>query len=144
MDKLIVPKARKFGWKLKPVSSVHWGQVRNKTGQICVVLEHSLLRGVTCEMLHWWFRHFPNLKVRLEDVEGYYHTSVPAYLLWHPSDHVGARLIGDPHKNATSRAGLKIGIKEVMQYNKYDLKYPVDAALTIFYCEKDGWGMGKK
>ncbi|MEL6484631.1 MAG: hypothetical protein AAFP96_07270, partial [Bacteroidota bacterium] len=33
--------------------------------------------------------------------------------------------------------------KEVMQYNIYDQKYPVDQALTIFYCEKDGWCMGK-
>ena len=30
-----------------------------------------------------------------------------------------------------------------MQYDTYGLKYPVNAALKIFYCEPDGWAMGK-
>jgi len=144
MGKLIVPKERKFGWQLKPVSSVYWGQVRNKTGQLCVVLEHSLLRGVTSAMIAWWFKHFPNLKVRLDDVEGYENQRVPAYYLWHPSDHVSAQLSGKLGPNQTSQSGAKIKIQETMQYKKYGLKYPVDNELTIFYCEEDGWGMGKQ
>lgn len=139
-----MPKERKFEWALKPTSSVSWGQVKNKSGQICVVLEHSLLRGVTSDMIAWWFRNFANLKVTLEDVEGYEGEKVPAYWLWHPSDHINAQFVGKLGENGTARAGAKIRIKETMQYNKYGFQFPVNQELEIFYCEKDGWGMGKR
>ncbi|MCI4671857.1 MAG: hypothetical protein MRZ79_27190 [Bacteroidia bacterium] len=144
MGKLVMPKERKFDWDLKPVSSVHWGQVKNKSGQLCVVLDHSLLRGLSSEMIAWWFQHFANLKVTLDDIEGYENTKVPAYYLWHPSDHIEANFKGNLGPGSTPRAGAKIQIKECMQYNKYGLKYPVDNELKIFYCEDDGWGMGKQ
>ncbi|PWJ44947.1 hypothetical protein [Sediminitomix flava] len=144
MGKLVMPKERKYGWELKPTSSVHWGQVKNKSGQLCVVLEHSLLRGVTSEMIVWWFKNFANLRVTLDDIEGYENIKVPAYLLWHPSDHINASFKGKLGENNTARAGGKIQIKEAMQFNKYGLKYPVENELNIFYCEKDGWGMGKQ
>ncbi|WP_122082056.1 hypothetical protein [Vibrio coralliirubri] len=144
MQKLIMPKERKFGWKLKPTSSVHWGQTVNKSGQICVVLEHSLLRGVTSEMIAWWFNNFANLSVTLEDIKGYEGVKVPAYLLWHPSDHIAVQMSGKLGVNNTAVAGGKIHIKEAMQYNKYGFKYPVNNKLKIFYCENDGWGMGRE
>jgi len=144
MKNLRMPKERKFGWKLKSISSINWGVVQNKTGQNCAILEHSLLRGVTSEMIAWWFRNFANLRVTLNDVEGYEGKKVPAYLLWHPSDHVNAQFKGNLGENNTARAGAKIHIQETMQYNKYDFKYPVNKELEIFYCENDGWGMGMK
>lgn len=144
MQKLSMPKERPFGWDLKSVSSVHWGHVTNKAGQLCVVLDHSLLRGVTSDMLAWWFRRFANLRVKLVDIEGYEDTIVPAYWLWHPSDHIDTQFNGKLGPNQTAQAGARIKIQEAMQYNKYGMKYPVDNELTIFYCENDGWGMGKK
>lgn len=144
MGNLEMPKERKFDWKLKSEPSVLWGQLKNKTGQLCVVLNHALLRGVTSEMIAWWFQHFTKLKVTLTDVEGYEQKQVPAYWLWHPSDHIEARLKGKLGKDDTPIAGAKIQIKETMQYKKYGFKYPVDNELSIFYCEHDGWGMGKK
>jgi len=144
MSELSMPKERKFEWELKPVSSVNWGVVENKTGQTCVVLEHSLLRGVTSEMIAWWFKHFGNLSVTLNDVEGYEGKRVSVYLLWHPSDHVSAQFKGNLGENNTAKAGAKILIQETMQYKKYDFKYPVNQELEIFYCENDGWGMGMK
>lgn len=142
-QKFNIPKARDFGWELKPMSSIYYKVLRNKSNQICVVLEHSLLRGVTTEMIYWWFKHFPKLSVKLLDISGYEGQKVPGYLLWHPSDHVSAQLKGKLGPKGTSRAGAKIHIKEVMQYEKYEQKYPVDQELTIYYCEKDGWCMGK-
>ncbi|MEM1336274.1 MAG: hypothetical protein AAF634_09660 [Bacteroidota bacterium] len=141
---LVVPKARDFGWELKPTTSAYFEVIRNRSNQICVVLEHALLRGVTTEMLFWWFRNFTRLKIQLTDVPGYEGQTLPAYLLWHPSDHISARLKGKVGPEGTARTGAKIHIQEVMQYEKYQLKYPVDQALSIFYHEKDGWGMGKK
>lgn len=144
MQKLHMPQERKFEWELKPVSSVYWGQVKNKSGQLCVVLEHSLLRGLTSEMIAWWFKNFANLSVTLHDIEGYEGKKVPAYFLWHPSDHISAQFKGSLGENHTARAGAKIQIQETMQYKKHGFKYPVNEELEIFYCEHDGWGMGKK
>ena len=142
-QELRVPKARDFGWELKTISSTYFKVLRNTSDQICVVLEHSLLRGVTTEMIYWWFKHFPNLQVTLTDIPGYEGQRVPGYLLWHPFDHISAELKGKLGPKGTARAGAKIHIKEVMQYEKYRLKYPVNQELTIYYCENDGWGMGK-
>lgn len=144
MSEMQMPPARDFGWELKPTSSTHFEIDRRDNGQFTVVLNHALLRGVTAEMIHWWFLHFPALKVRLTDTPGYEGQTVPAYLLWHPSDHVDATLSGSLGPGGTSRAGARIHIREAMQYLTHGLRFPVDSALTIFYCAGDGWAMGKK
>ena len=75
---------------------------------------------------------------------GYEGAVVPAYLLWHPSDHHSATLTGKTGPGGTSREGAKIVIREAMQYDRYGWRYPVDSALAIFYVGPDGWGMGRK
>ncbi|MEM6583692.1 MAG: hypothetical protein AAF699_20605 [Pseudomonadota bacterium] len=144
MTTLEMPAERDFGWELKSVSSTKFGIHERENGQFCVVLNHSLLRGVSSEMIHWWFLNFPNLLVELVDIEGYRGKKVPAYLLWHPSDHLSASLSGTLGTGNTSIAGAFIEIKEAMQYLRYGWKYPVNNKLRIFYCEKDGWAMGKE
>ncbi|MEO0556455.1 MAG: hypothetical protein AAF149_24950 [Bacteroidota bacterium] len=142
MSELIIPKEREFGWELKPDSSVYYGRVTNKSGQECVVLEHSLIRGITTEMLTWWFDYFPNLEVTLDDIPGYEGKKVSVYYLWHPSDHIAVWLRGELGPNNCSKVGAKLHIQEVMQAKKYGLKYKVDNAMEIFYHENDGWAMG--
>ena len=139
-----MPAERDFGWALKPKDSTLFEIHQRPNGQFCVVLNHALLRGVTSEMIFWWFKNFPNLQVMLADVQGYEDKTVPGYLLWHPSDHASATLSGKLGPGGTSRAGAKIHIQEAMQYKKFGLKYPVDTALSIFYHGPDGWAMGKK
>lgn len=143
MSKLQMPRERDFGWNLKPVASSMFDMVLRDNGQVCVVLNHSLLRSVTAEMIHWWFMNFTNLKVRLSGVPGYEGTQVPAYLLWHPVDHVSATLSGNLGPNGAPQPGCTIKIQEAMQYDKYGWKYPVDQALKVQYVGKDGWAMGK-
>ncbi|MEM1085712.1 MAG: hypothetical protein AAGI48_16510 [Verrucomicrobiota bacterium] len=144
MPEVHMPAERNYGWPLKPTSSTHFEIVRKSNGQFCVVLNHSLLRGCTSAMIHWWFLHFPFLKVRLVDIEGYDETEIPAYYLWHPSDHYGANLKGPLGPGRTSQAGASIEIQETMQYLKYGWKYPVNSRLKIYYCASDGWAMGKQ
>ncbi|MEM8917492.1 MAG: hypothetical protein AAGE37_01425 [Pseudomonadota bacterium] len=143
MTELVMPRERDFGWALKSPESTLFNIHQRSNGQFCVVLNHSLLRGVTSEMIHWWFLNFPNLRVKLEDVAGYEGQTVQSYLLWHPSDHCSAELSGKLGSDGTARSGAKIHIQEAMQYNAYGWKYPVDTALDIFYCGPDGWAMGK-
>ena len=78
------------------------------------------------------------------DIEGYEGQTVPAYYLWHPSDHYGATLNGSLGTGDVAATGANIHIQETMQYLKYGWKYPVDSQLKIYYCEKDGWAMGKE
>ena len=144
MAKLIMPPERKFGWELKPNTSSHFAIHERDNGQFCVVLNHALLRGVTSEMLHWWFLNFTSLRITLKDVVGYEDQTVPAYLLWHPSDHLNAKLSGSLGHGGTAQPGAFIEIQEAMQYSKYGWKYPVNNKLKIFYCSSDGWAMGKQ
>ena len=144
MKNLEMPVAREFGWRLKPTSSSYFQINERANGQFCVVLNHALLRGVTSQMIYWWFLHFPNLKVELIDVPSYEQRTVPGYLLWHPSDHYDARLSGRLGPNNTSKKGAYIHIREAMQYDAFGWKFPVDTKVKIFYVGPDGWSMGRE
>ncbi|MEM1287761.1 MAG: hypothetical protein AAGH60_05375 [Pseudomonadota bacterium] len=143
MTNLTMPAKRDFGWTLKPVSSSHFDIHQKDNGQFCVVLNHALLRGVSAEMIAWWFQNFPRLKVRLRDIPGYEGKQVPGYLLWHPIDHHSAELSGALGPDGIAKEGCSIHIREAMQYDRYGWKYPVDSKLKLFYVGSDGWAMGK-
>jgi len=140
---LEMPAAREFGWTLKPIESAHFKIHKRGNGQFCVVLNHALLRGVRAEMIRWWFLNFANLSVTLTDTPGYENKLVPAYLLWHPIDHVNATFKGALAQDGTAQAGARIHIQEAMQYDKFGMKYPVNSELKIFYVGADGWAMGR-
>lgn len=143
MANLQMPAARDFGWADKPVSSSHFEIHERANGQFCVVLNHALLRGVSAEMIEWWFLNFTRLKVRLRDVPGYEGQAVPAYWLWHPVDHLSAELSGAVGPGGVARPGCSIHIREAMQYDRHGWTYPVDTRLKVFYVGSDGWAMGK-
>lgn len=138
-----MPAPRAFGWDLKPLESSAFDIHQRDNGQFCVVLAHSLLRGVSAEMIHWWFMNFTRMKVRLRDLPGYEGQEVPGYLLWHPVDHLSAKLSGNLGPGGTPQPGCAIHIREAMQYDVYGWKYPVDSTLNVFYVGEDGWAMGK-
>ncbi len=144
MKNLSMPQKRDYGWTLKETSSTYFGIHKRENGQFCVILNHSLLRGVTAEMIYWWFRNFQNIKVKLNGIKGFENKLVPAYLLWHPSDHVNALLYQKNALHKQAETGDTIHIQETMQYETYQWKYPVNKKLSIFYCQPDGWAMGKK
>lgn len=143
MSDLQMPASRDFGWALKPVSSSYFDIHKRENGQFCVVLNHALLRGVSTEMIHWWFRNFTQLKVRLRSVPVYEDQHVPAYWLWHPIDHLSAELSGNLGPGKIAQPGSLIHIREAMQYDRYGWKHPVNTKLKVFYVGQDGWAMGK-
>lgn len=143
MPDLIMPAERAFGWALKPVSSSHFNIQKRPNGQFQVVLNHALLRGVSAEMIRWWFQHFTRMTVTLRDVPGYAGTAVPAYWLWHPVDHLSATLSGSLGRDGAPQPGSKIHIREAMQYDRHGWTYKVDNTLHVFYVGADGWAMGK-
>ncbi len=136
-----MPKPRDFGWALKPAAASHFAIHTRPNGQKCIVLTQPLLRGVRAEMIDWWFRTFPTLTVRLNDVPGYEDVVVPAYYLWHPTDHHSASVTGSP--DGRPAPGAKIRIREAFQVPTYGTRYSVDQALTIQAMGPGLWAMGK-
>ena len=143
MNDMQMPAPRDFGWALKHTASAHFEIVEKANGQVCVVLNHALLRGVSEEMLRWWFLHFTTLTVRLRDVHGYAGRTVPAYWLWHPTDHVSATLSGATGPGGTAKPGCNITIREAMQFERYEWRYKVDQTLKVLKVGENDWAMGK-
>ncbi|MEM9400726.1 MAG: hypothetical protein AAF984_11010, partial [Verrucomicrobiota bacterium] len=114
MRNMEMPPERDYGWELKPLSSTRFDIHQRDNGQFCCVLNHSLLREVTSEMIYWWFQRFQNMKVKLDNVVGYEGKTVPGYWLWHPSDHVNATLKDKIGPEFLAQAGDTIHIQETM------------------------------
>ena len=119
MTNLTMPAERDFGWKLKPVSSSYFDIHKKDNGQFCVALNHALLRGVSTEMLAWWFQNFPHQTDRLQDVPGYEGTQEPGSWRWHQIGHHSAELSGDLGPGGVAKKGCRIQIREAMQYERY-------------------------
>jgi hypothetical protein len=73
-----------IAWNPKPSGSARSGVERLADGRVHCWIEHDTLRGVTPQMLVWWFQH---LEGEME------HEGVRAqrYRFWHPLDHVQVR-----------------------------------------------------
>jgi DAPG hydrolase-like protein len=66
---------------LKPVSSARVTYQRLDNGQLKITLLHDLIKGVTPQMLLWWFRHMVGTMY-------YMGGEYQRYLVWHPYDHI--------------------------------------------------------
>ena len=50
-NNLMLPKKREFGWALKLLSSDKTSITPMDNGQIEVIIEHDLIKGITTDML---------------------------------------------------------------------------------------------
>lgn len=66
---------------LKPLSSATTRLSRLRNGQLELTIKHDLIRGVTREMLAWWFCH-------IDGTMEYQGQTVARYRVWHPYDHI--------------------------------------------------------
>jgi hypothetical protein len=66
---------------MKPITSAKIEERALSGGQVQLYIEHDVLRGVTPEMLVWWWR---NIEGEME-LGGRKYTR---YLIWHPIDHI--------------------------------------------------------
>lgn len=124
-----LPQIREFGWKLKPLETAHTEVNTLPTGQTELIIKHDVIRGITVEMLWWWFECFANLKVTIQGNE------YPAYHLWHPYDHIAVH--ADSHDQAL-RQGDHLMINECFQRNR---DYYMKENAFVYYLQKDGIGL---
>jgi hypothetical protein len=66
---------------LKPLSSAATSMTTLADGRLDLAIKHGELKGVTVEMLRWWYGH---LDGSIEHMGRTY----PRYLVWHPRDHI--------------------------------------------------------
>jgi hypothetical protein len=86
---------------LRPITSARTALGR-EGGRLVLTIEHQVLRGITPQMLAWWFQHIDGSLT----VDGVAH---PRYLLWHPVDHIRWELASpDPAGGAGQGARFRI------------------------------------
>ena len=121
-------KRYEYGYELRKVDSarVHVGS--RVDGRLEARIAHAPLRGVTSEMLVWWFENFADGPDAVEDDLSTRKTArvgdkdVPLYWLWHPVDHFMVRLTrpapnGAPGMSEGACAILKETILETIEIN---------------------------
>ena len=129
MAKLALPEPREYGWTLKRLSSAKTTVRRDSVGGIDIEIEHSILRGVSVEMLAWWFQHLDKeLMFRGE--------KLPVYLLWHPYDHVSVEATRDGAGRIA--AGSTLHVHEVFGR---DARFVVKEAFGVHRWDSGGIGL---
>ncbi|MBO9474183.1 hypothetical protein J7413_11595 [Shimia sp. R10_1] len=78
-----------LGWPSRQLKDAYTSIVQLQNGCLQLRVEHSTLKGVSAEMLDWWFSVFVSQRVSYRgDVK-------KAFLFWHPQDHVDIRVSDD-------------------------------------------------
>jgi hypothetical protein len=101
-----LPQPRPLVGPLRDVDSAETRLRRLVDGRLLLTIRHEPLRGVTPEMLSWWFAHIPGEMV----VDG---RAYPRYLVWHPYDHIRHEVVRRG-RDGTVGAGSRFRIVEAL------------------------------
>lgn len=123
-----LPPAREFGWTLKATSSAQVTREKLADGRLAIAIDHDVVRGITTDMLGWWFQTFDH------DVS-WDGRSLQAYLLWHPYDHVRVQIKRGPSGRVSP--GDRLHITEVFGR---DERFVVDQVAEIERWDAHGVG----
>lgn len=110
----------------KPVSSAKWVDVDvSRTGRIRVRIEHDTIRGVTPEMMRWWFENLADTTTwNGVDFGG---PQISHYHLWHHRDHIAVTPRPAAGVNTEIATGTTFTIDE--QFNDY--RDRIHATVTV-------------
>ena len=74
---------------MKSADSARYGVEHLSGGRVRAWIEHDTMKGVTPEILRWWFENIDTwTRYNGSDFTG---PSVPVYRYWHPFDHIAVR-----------------------------------------------------
>ena len=107
-----LPEPRPLLWRLRPLESARCS-IAQHGGRSVVTIQHAPLRGVTPEMLSWWYRHIPGEMA-------YAGCTYPRYLVWHPLDHIDYVVTAYGPSGGVS-PGARLHITEALQRNMENL-----------------------
>lgn len=123
-----LPPPLDIPWRCKPVDSARTRISVLDDGRLHLEIWHELVRGVTPEMLLWWFR---NLEGDMPYAGGVY----PRYRVWHPRDHVAVSY-GKRTADGTVGPGAELHIREAFGRRP---DFLVDARSAITKLDLDGF-----
>lgn len=115
-------------WGLKPFGSAECGIERLADGRMSYWIRHELLRGVTPQMLAWWFANLEGDVL----IGG---RRINRYRAWHPYDHVHAsyaRRLPD----GSVGPGATIRLREYLGANR---RYEVNTVCDIEKLDEQGF-----
>lgn len=120
MARIELPAALDFGWEMKPLSSARTRFQIGKEDVYDLTIEHSTIRGVTPNMLLWWFRNIGGTMT-------YRGTQYSRYRVWHPQDHIHWELVR-PAPGGGAGVGARFRIVEAFGRNR---NHMVDSVETV-------------
>jgi hypothetical protein len=123
-----LPPPLELPWPLKPLQSARTGREVLPDGRVKFWIVHEVIKGVTPQMLLWWFCHLEG------DIEigGKRHDR---YRVWHPLDHVRVSY-ARRRPDGTIGPGAAIALKEVLGRNP---RYVVDVVTDIEKLDEAGF-----
>ena len=125
MFRRALPPPLDIEWPMKSWQDAEL-ELRYERAHMIMTIEHETVRGVTPEMLDWWFRHIGGDM----QVDG---RNYSRYRVWHPLDHIDWQLVGgDP---ARVGVGAKFRIVEAFDRNPAWL---VDSVETVTRLDATG------
>jgi hypothetical protein len=107
--RLPLPPPRQLPWALKPLESAQTSLSYDEFGRMVMRIRHDVLKGLTPEMVAWWFANIGDDM----DVEG---KALNRYLAWHPQDHILWELV-QPGADGRASVGAKFHIVEAFGRN---------------------------
>lgn len=125
--RLPLPPPRTLPWPLKPLASAKTSLSYDGFGRMVMRIHHDVLKGVSPEMVAWWFG---NIGGDME-VAG---AQLNKYLVWHPLDHIHWQL-AKPGPDGGAGAGAKFRIVEAFGRNP---DFYVDVVDTVTRLDATG------
>jgi hypothetical protein len=122
-----IPAPLACPWPLKPLSSATTRLNRLADDRLELTIKHDLIRGVTREMLAWWF-------CRIDGTMDYMGQTVPRYQVWHPRDHIFYKDVTTA-ADGTGSAGTRRHIVEAFDRNRHYLVNIID---RVVYLDETG------
>jgi hypothetical protein len=104
-----LPPPRRLPWPLKPLASAETSLSYDAFGRMVMRIRHDVLKGVSPEMVAWWFGNIGGDM----GIEG---ARLNKYLAWHPQDHILWEL-AEPGPDGRASAGAKFRIVEAFGRN---------------------------
>ena len=112
-----------FGWKMKKLSSARTEIRFLGNSQLELTISHDVIKGVTPQMLHWWFCH-------IDGEMEFQGQTYPRYRIWHPFDHIHYRDLSRAH-DGRGRAGTRRHIVEAFGADRRYLVNIIDRVVRL-------------
>ena len=122
------PRRFDYGFEMRKVESARTYAGVRVDGRLEARIAHAPLRGITSEMLVWWFENFADDPQAVEDDVSTRKTArvgdrdVPLYWLWHPIDHFMVKITrpapnGAPGLSEGAHATLKETLVKTFEFH---------------------------